>query len=408
MSMPGTDSVLPQEARVQGSRRPAVRDVVFTFNYVTWDSAVRRGMLFAQDRLAAALLAHPSVGRLVIADPFRSLPGRLRAQLPRPAAPPPARTPATSARALRWHRPIRLRRQDPRGIRAIERCYRAYERRLRKAAARAGLERPVVITSHPLVAGFAPLEWADRVVYYATDDWTAYPARRRWWPAYEESYSRIRRSGRTVCAVSEPIIERLRPTGPTAVIPNGVEPAEWLDAGQPPDWLGALPRPRLLYLGGLDSRLDVPAIDRVARDHPSGSVLLVGPALDEAHIAPLRGLPNVHIGRRVDRATLAALVMGCDVGMVPHVRSRLTTAMSPLKVYEYLAGGRPVAAIDLRPLRGIDPRVVTAPDSAGFAAAVKAALLLGPASEPKREEFLDENSWERRHSALLDFALGPA
>ena len=166
-------------------REPArSRDVVFTFNYVTWDVAVKRGMSFAQDRLAAALLSHPHVERLLIADPFRSLPGWVRRR--RGAAPPPA------SPRVAFHRPLRIRLRDPRAIRAIERCYRAYDRRLREAATRAGLERIVVITSHPLVAGFAPLEWADRVVFYATDDWTAHPAYERWWPAYQESYSRVR------------------------------------------------------------------------------------------------------------------------------------------------------------------------------------------------------------------------
>ena len=394
----GEGTRVPPTAGLREPTRP--RGVVFTFNYVTWDAAVKRGMSFAQDRLAAALLSHPHVEKLLIADPFRSLPGWVRRR--RGAVPPPA------SPRVAFHRPLRLRLRDPRAIRAIEHCYRAYDRRLREAAARAGLERVVVITSHPLVAGFAPLEWADRVVFYATDDWTAHPAYERWWPAYQESYSRVRESGHTVCAVSEPIIERLQPTGPSAVIPNGIEPAEWLGTGTPPAWLAALPRPRLLYVGTLDSRLDVSAIESAARVHSSGSILLVGPLLDEPHIAPLRDLPNVHIRRTVDRASLPALVMGCDIGLVPHVRSRLTTAMSPLKVYEYLAGGLPVAAIELPPLLGINPRVVLATGASDFAEAVSNALPLGAAAEAERRAFLDAHSWERRHAALLEIALAPA
>jgi teichuronic acid biosynthesis glycosyltransferase TuaH len=379
------------------------RDVVFTFNYVTLGVAMRRGMSFAQDRLAARLLADARVDRLVIADPFRSVAARLapgrrrRAHGDLPAGP--------SLAALH---PLRLRRRDPASVAAVERCYRAYDRRLRRAAERLGLERPVVITAHPLIAGFSPLEWSDRVVFYATDDWTAHPAYSRWWPAYRESYQRIRELGRSVCAVSQPIIDRVQPTGPATVIPNGVEPSEWMGVGRPPGWLEALPSPRLLYIGTLDSRLDVRAVRTVASAHPQASVVLVGPTIDEQHIAPLRELPNVHIRANVDRATVPAVVTGCDVGLVPHVNSRLTSAMSPLKIYEYLAGGRPVASIDLPPVRDIDSRVVTAPDSDGFAEAVATALLLGPASETERRAFLDRHSWRSRHSRLLDFALGPA
>jgi len=403
MAMSGEPIFMPPLAESTDGSPHHARDVVFTFNYVTWGVAMRRGMSFAQDRLAARLLRDARVEGLVIADPFRSVAGRLVAG---------RRGEATGGlptrRNMSLTRPLRVRRRDPTSVAAVERCYNAYDRRLRRATERLGLERPVVITAHPLVAGFSPLEWSDRVVFYATDDWTAHPAYRRWWPAYRESYLRIRALGRAVCAVSEPIVDRLQPTGPTTVIPNGVEPSEWIRHSRPPEWLNSLPEPRLLYVGTLDSRLDVEAIKSAARAHASGSVLLVGPPIDERHIAPLRGLPNVHIRSTVDRATLPGLVAACDVGLVPHLPSRLTSAMSPLKIYEYLAGGLPVASIDLPPLRGIDRRVVTAPDSSGFANAVGRSLLLGPMPEAERQAFLDQNSWESRHSRLLDFALGPA
>jgi teichuronic acid biosynthesis glycosyltransferase TuaH len=378
------------------------RDVVFTFNYVTLDVAMRRGMFFAQDRLAAHLLRDSRVDRLVIADPFRSVAARLRGTRRRGDA----RLPANPS--MGHLRPLRIRRRDPANVAAVQRSYQAYDRRLRRAAERLGLERPVVITAHPLVAGLSPLEWADRVIFYATDDWTAHPAYRRWWPAYRESYMGIRARGRAVCAVSQPIIERLQPTGPATVIPNGVEPSEWAHVGPAPEWLEALPRPRLLYAGTLDTRLDVGALMSVAQAHPGGSVVLMGPPLDLEHVAPLRSLPNVHVHSNVDRSTLPAVVAGSDVGLVPHVSSRLTSAMSPLKIYEYLAGGLPVASIDLPPLQDIDERVITAPDGSGFVDAVGTALALGPASQAERQAFLDGHSWERRHSRLLDFALGPS
>jgi len=216
---------------------------------------------------------------------------------------------------------------------------------------------------------------------------------------------RVRGSGRSVCAVSEAIIERMQPSGPAIVVPNGVEPAEWASPGAPPAWFAALPRPRLLYTGALDSRLDLELVRRTARRHSGGSVVLVGKLADEGHISPLRELPNVHVRPPVRRAELAALIAASDACLLPHVRSRLTTAMSPLKVYEYLAGGRPVAAIDLPPVRDIDPRVVLADDPDGFAEAVDSALAAGPATEAERDAFIDKHSWRRRHERLLEFAL---
>jgi teichuronic acid biosynthesis glycosyltransferase TuaH len=81
--------------------------------------------------------------------------------------------------------------------------------------------------------------------------------------------------------------------------------------------------------------------------------------------------------------------------------------MSPLKLYEYLAGGRPVAATALPPIaRVAHPRVALAADGPqGFAEAVSRALALGPAPADERLRFLRDNAWRRRHEPLLRLAL---
>lgn len=373
--------------------------MIFTFSYVSWEGAQRRGMCFAQDRLAQTLLDNQRVGRLLVCNLPRSLPVKLVKDRLRPGHEFPTRDDA------RLFEPLRLRRRDPRSTRALERWFSAYDRRLRQAALRFGMERPAVITAHPLIAGFPRLSWAGPVTFYATDDWAAYPRTKAWWPAYEESYARVRASGRGVCAVSDTIIDRIRPSGPHTVVPNGIEPAEWMTPGDPPGWFQELPRPRLLYVGTLDSRLDIESLKQVATAFSEGSVVLVGPSYDDAHLVPLAESANMHLRSPVKRDEVAALVSAADACLLPHRRTPLTEAMSPLKMYEYLAGGRPVAATDLPPVRDISNRVVLEPEHGDLAAAVRGALALGPASETERSQFLREHSWQRRHRQILDFAL---
>ena len=50
------------------------------------------------------------------------------------------------------------------------------------------------------------------------------------------------------------------------------------------------------------------------------------------------------------RPEIVSLIGTAEACLIPHVGNRLTEAMSPLKLYEYLAGGRPVAAVDLPPI----------------------------------------------------------
>ncbi len=372
------------------------RDVIFSFAYAGWETAVARGMCFSEDRMVQTLARHPAVGRLVVAETPHSLPIKLVKDRLRP----PPRFPASETVSL--YSPMRLRRRDPVGLRSIERSFRAWDAHMRRAAGRHGLERPAVITTHPLIAGFAPLEWVASVTFYAYDDFSASPALRRMWPAYREAYRRVRERGRAVAAVSPALLEEIRPTGAGAVVPNAVDPAEWEAPGLPPDWFAALPGPRLLYVGSLDSRVDVDAIRRAARALPEASIALAGPLLEPSHFEALGCEPNVHMRPPVSRAELVALVAAADACLIPHVRNQLTEAMSPLKLYEYVAGGAPVAALDLPPIRDVSNRVVIREE---LAQAVRDALVLGRAPEAERRSFAEANSWRARQERIVEMAF---
>lgn len=382
------------------SRPPFENDVVYAFSHLSWEAAARRGWFGTEDRIAKALVGHERLRRVLICDRMRSLPVKLvRDRLSKRRAPFPADERASLLS------PVRLRRTDPASQGGLRRTFRAYDRAMERAAERSGLKAPVVITTNLLLAGFAELSWARAVTFYAIDDWSAHPAYGRWAPAYHDSELMIRERGRRVAAVSDVLLERLAPTGAAAVVPNGVEPAEWQHLDPPHVAAGRRSRPRLLYAGTLDARLDVEWLTQLSRSMPEASLTLLGTVTDERHLARLRAEPNVTIQGPVARDVLVRTIAAADVGLVPHVRSALTEAMSPLKLYEYLAAGLPVAATDLRPMRGVDRRVVLVPEGGDFVAATREALALGRSSERQRCAFIEANAWSNRHNTLLDLAL---
>jgi teichuronic acid biosynthesis glycosyltransferase TuaH len=417
ITMPSGYVQLQPEAPYQATRflkmadplEPApAGDVVFCFSYLSWEAVARRGWFGTEDRLVRGLLENERVGRVLVCDQMRSLPVVVVRDLLRRVRRAGERDASgafpTSPRA-QLLRPVGVRREYPTSIGGVERMAGAVDRAVRRAAERMGLVEPAVIVAHPLLAGFAELEWAGRVTFFATDDWQAYEPQRRWWPAYEESFRRVGERGRSVAAVSEAALERIAPNGPSAVIPNGIDPGEWLGPAPAPEGGAQAGRPVLVYAGTLDSRLDVAGLRELARGMPDARLVLVGPLLDAPHLEGLRDSSNVEIRSAVGRAEVVALLRGADVGLVPHVDNALTRAMSPLKLYEYLAAGLPVVASDLAPMRGVDASVTVVTHGEGYAPAVEAALARGPASEEAREDFIARNSWRARHEKLLDLAL---
>ena len=373
--------------------------VIVGFDDLTWAAAQARGMSFPQDRLALALLEDPQVDRLLICDRPRSAPIKLAKDLiHRPLKF------KSSLRENHWQ-PLRWRRREPVSIPALERVYGAYDRRLRRVAERCGLEHPAVITGQPLIAGFAKLEWAGPVTLYATDDLSAHPDYQRWRPSLLEAYRRVGQSGRRVCAVSSAIVDRISPSGPALVVPNGVDPEMWIAPAAAPAWFDALPGPRMLYIGTLDSRIDTDSLRSVARAFPQGSIVLVGPITERPHLASVLAEPNVVVHGPVSRDQVASLCHAADVCLLPHRQTALTEAMSPLKLYEYLSSGSPTVATDLEPVRRAGGRIFRVPPEGDFTAGVKAALAAGPVGEGERRAFVEQNSWATRSAEVLDLAL---
>jgi teichuronic acid biosynthesis glycosyltransferase TuaH len=146
-------------------------------------------------------------------------------------------------------------------------------------------------------------------------------------------------------------------------------------------------------------------VRELAAAYPNGSISLVGPLQDPDYLRPLYSCPNVGFYPPVDRLQLTGVVAAADACLIPHVRNPLTEAMSPLKLYEYLAGGRPVAAVDLPPIIGVSDRVALAPAGSTLVPAVERSLALGPASEADRIAFILENGWETRFDEVLEVAL---
>ena len=373
-----------------------VADYIFTFSSEAYADASRRGMMRPPDRLLSTLIARPEVRQLLVANPYRSW----TTAWARTVLDFPHRFRSTRTRHV--VSPLRLARADPVDVPGIERVYAAWDRAVRTRAGSLGIERPRVITASPLVAGFAGLDWTSSRVYYARDDWVSAPAYRRLWPAYEEAYRRIAASGCAVAAVSQEIIDRIEPTGPYRVVPNGIEPEEWAgEVPEAPGWLARIPSPRAIYVGTIDSRLDTDGLAALAQARPELQVVLVGPVADGPHISPLRGLPNIHVHGLVGRGEVVAALRNSELTLLAHRRTPLTEAMSPLKVYEYLAAGKPVLATDLGPVRGLDARVLLAERVVDFIDLVDTALDMGTADETERLAFIDENTWAARHRDIL-------
>jgi teichuronic acid biosynthesis glycosyltransferase TuaH len=382
---------------VPDSASDGCRDVVLVLSSETWDDAALRGFARPPDRLAQFLLASPRVRRLLVVNPWRNRPRQvLRRVAGRRSAPFPTHADHHLLRPMLW---TTSTQSDPR---SLSDSYARYSAAIDRGVQRRGLVDPVLFSFNPLHVAFGQHQGFASVTYFARDDWAKYHNHRHLWPVYEQSYELMREAGVGMAAVSRELLDRLAPRGPGLVLPNGVEPAVWNRTFDEPPEFKELTRPIAVYAGTIDERLSLPALRSTSER--VGSLVLVGPAKDPmaGQLADLA--PKVVLLRARPQPELAPLVAAADVCVLPHVRNALTTAMSPLKVYEYLAAGARVVATDLPPVRDIHPTVGLVAEFDEFGEAVSRALDAPRMTEEERMRFVQGNSWSSRFAGLLDMA----
>lgn len=229
------------------------------------------------------------------------------------------------------------------------------------------------------------------VVYDLIDDWSD-PA--LGWGWYDEAVERELVAVASATTASAPdLMRRLERWGAAPVlVPNAVN--ERLFGGPAPALATDIPAgsPVLGYHGSLyGDWMDWEGLRAVAEAYPAGSIVVVG---DDR--APRPAMPeNVHFLGLRSQADLPAYVHAFDVGLVPFRLNETTHAVSPLKVFEYLACGVPVAAPPLRALDGVDG----VHGDKDLVAAVAAALA-GP--RPDRRAALVAHGWSGRMRVLLE------
>jgi glycosyltransferase involved in cell wall biosynthesis len=174
--------------------------------------------------------------------------------------------------------------------------------------------------------------------------------------------------------------------------------------------LAALPRPVLGFAGNILSRkLDVELLASIADRDPERSVLVAGPADDGLRPAMerLAARPNVTWLGPVPYGELPAVIAAFDVGLIPYATNDYTRNVFPLKLFEYLAAGKPVVATGLPELVDFEPDVVVGTGIEDAEQGIAAALALrGPDDVARRQAIAAENTWETRTERLLSLVAG--
>ncbi len=161
------------------------------------------------------------------------------------------------------------------------------------------------------------------------------------------------------------------------VIPNACEIEHFNGSStlpSEPQRLRSIPHPRIGFVGMLAYWIDLELIAQIASARPDWQIVFIGPV--SVDISILEEHENVHFVGRVPYDYLPSYMAAIDVFINPYRHDDIAKSCSPLKVFEYLAAGKPAVSVPMPEVMRFAPFVKLAESSEQFVARIDELLHL--------------------------------
>ncbi len=245
-------------------------------------------------------------------------------------------------------------------------------------------------------------------VFDAVDNWLEHSAYFKIRERLKLNYQTIKSKADIIFTTSQDLAKLFDSPEKCFFVPNGVDIQIFNNTPRLTGRdIARLPRPIIGYVGTIqEDRIDIDLINYVARANPHKSIVLIGgvwPRVRKQIASKLRSLPNVYLLGRKSFLEAPQYIQEFNVAIIPHLQNEFNRHTNPMKLYEYLAAGKPVVAT---PGAGLDEYknfVYLAAKPEDFNRAVIRALEEDSIElAVKRKQTASRESWSHRVDLMME------
>lgn len=159
------------------------------------------------------------------------------------------------------------------------------------------------------------------------------------------------------------------------------------------------------YYGAIANWFDLDLVEAIAIRFSECCILLIGADTISAQLK-LAHLANVIFIGEVAYTDLPYYLYAFDVAILPFKIISLTLATNPVKVYEYLAAGKPVVTVDLPEMSEFDNLIYIAKSPNEFFTAIVNVLNMQDSQVEigRQQRFAKNQTWQHRAQELMRHA----
>ena len=276
---------------------------------------------------------------------------------------------------------------------------------VRKAMKQLGFENPAVFNAFQPWLGHL---WKGKLdesqtIYYCYDEMSAAPWISKHGPLMEKKF--ITEADQVIVTSSalRQIKSQLNPR--VSIVKNGVDEAIFgVPSRQSKRSHPLMKNQKVVgYIGSIDDRLDTELLNQLISSLADHRFQFVGRIVCSNTAKELSRHANVTLPGPMDPSQLPHQLDEMDVCIIPFKTNKLTAAIYPLKINEYLFRGKPVVTTRFADLSDFEEIVSVATNTNTFITQVQYQLSSKDQSQiQKRKEFAKSNTWKERAASLQE------
>jgi teichuronic acid biosynthesis glycosyltransferase TuaH len=279
-------------------------------------------------------------------------------------------------------------------------------RNIKKTALKLNFGDLVVWSFYPFVAPYWQALGQKLTVFDAVDNWSLHSSYDKYKAKLAKSYEIIKSDADLIFTVSDNLLTFFDNQPNVYWISNGVDVKHYNQKFSLVNRdIADIPKPIIGYIGVIQEKVDIELIKYLARQNPKKSFVLVGPVWNEQDKAKaeLDKETNVYFLGYKKYSEAPMYIQQFDVGIIPHKQEAFAASTNPMKMYEYLACGKPVVASIGAGTENVSDMIAVAKDKEDWHNKINEALKNNSQeNEQSRQEFVKKYSWLNTVNKMMD------
>ncbi|MBU0651252.1 glycosyltransferase [bacterium] len=283
---------------------------------------------------------------------------------------------------------------------------------LKKIIKRMNLQNVIIWSYNPMFIDFIGRLDEKLFVFDTVDNWSEHPVYTKLLAKEKllANYRKIAQEADVIFTVSEELLafyEKMNRTHDVSWIPNGVDLEHFtnIENLEKENELTKIGKPIIGYLGTIQDRIDFDLIAEIAREHQDKIIALCGPVwatVQKEVDEKLKKFDNIIFTGRVALENAPSYITQFSVAIIPHKIDAFIKSTNPMKMYEYLACGKPIVSTEGAGIDMFSDFIYIAKNNSQFIQYIEQAISDDSfGKQSLRKEILKEHTWEKRTERMM-------